>query len=296
MRILSFILASLLFWSCASDSNTSATAGESLTALEEAYTNDNSDTNATALANAYQEAIAASKADNEIASLSQKAAQLALDRNQLLPAVATLTSAVRHYFNAPNTADNALLLGNAYEQMNQPEVANTVYQAFTKAFPKHAKVSELQSKIGSLPALGARMKSMHGQVYNDSLQQLDYKKAKEYISCSELHSMMLSSSEDSPVYIQKSAEIARALRNYPKALELYEEVLKKYPKSEQAEQALFLSAFTLDNDMKELERARTKYEAFLQQYPDSDFADDTQFLLQNLGKDEEEIIQQLQQQ
>ena len=50
-------------------------------------------------------------------------------------------------------------------------------------------------------------------------------------------------------------------------------------------------AFTLDNDLQRHEEAKELYESFLEKYPDDDFADDTQFLLQNLGKTDEEIIQ-----
>ena len=51
-----------------------------------------------------------------------------------------------------------------------------------------------------------------------------------------------------------------------------------------------LSAFTLDNDLKRFEEARTLYEEFLERYPQNEFSDDARFLLENLGKDEEEII------
>ncbi len=292
MRIITLLVLGILIWSCTSDQNTATS--NSLETLEQAYASDASDANASALSSAYETALGSITDGEKRASLSQKAAQLALDRNQVLPAIATLTAALRNNFGAANSADNAFLLANAYEQVSQKDVANTVYQAFLQAFPTNAKVGEIKDKLGNLPALNVRMDTIHGQVYNDSLQQLDYKKAQDYITCSELHSTMLSTSENSPVFLQKAAEIARALRNYPKALELYEEVLQKYPKSAQAEQALFLSAFTLDNDMKKLDDARAKYEAFLDQYPKSDFADDTQFLLSNLGKDEEEIIEMLQ--
>lgn len=290
---------SLAIWACSSDNTNDSSSEAALPNLEEvqaAYESDPSDANAKALINALQASIAATEDGERAASLAQKAGQIALDHKQVLPAVNILTSALKNHFGASASADNVLSLASAYEQMNQGDIANTLYQTFAEAFPNNTKTADIQSKIVELPSLSVRMDTLHASVYNDSLQQLDYKKAQDYINSSELHSTILSTSENSPIYIQKAAEIARALRNYTKALDLYEEVLAKYPDSKQAEQALFLSAFTLDNDMKKLDEAKQKYEAFLEKYPDSDFADDTAFLLENLGKDEEEIIQQLQEQ
>ena len=53
---------------------------------------------------------------------------------------------------------------------------------------------------------------------------------------------------------------------------------------------MFLKAFTYDNDLKKVEEARVLYNEFLKKYPNDEFADDTKFLLENLGKDDEEII------
>ena len=45
-----------------------------------------------------------------------------------------------------------------------------------------------------------------------------------------------------------------------------------------------------DNDMKQIDQARSIYESFLEKYPNDEVADDTQFLLNNLGKSDDEII------
>lgn len=93
-------------------------------------------------------------------------------------------------------------------------------------------------------------------------------------------------------FLYRAAEISRANGNFDHALVLYEKILSNHATSPLAAKALFMKAFTLDNDLKRLEDSRTVYEEFLKKYPDDDFADDASFLLKNLGKSEEEIMRQ----
>ena len=91
-------------------------------------------------------------------------------------------------------------------------------------------------------------------------------------------------------HLSKAGETARLLRQFDKAIEIFGKIEKNYPESKAAAGAMFMKAFTLDNDLQKLDEAKLAYEAFLQKYPNDDFADDAQFLLKNLGKSPEEII------
>ncbi len=102
--------------------------------------------------------------------------------------------------------------------------------------------------------------------------------------------------EEKLKYLWKSGETSRALRDYTKAENAFVEIYEKYPESEQASKALFMHAFMMDEDLKAFDKARGLYENFLSRYPDSDFTDDAQFLLQHLGKTDEEMLEFLQQQ
>ncbi len=94
----------------------------------------------------------------------------------------------------------------------------------------------------------------------------------------------------SAAYLSKAGETARALQQFDKVLEISEKIEKSYPDSRAAAGAMFMKAFTLDNDLKRYNEAKLAYEAFLKKYPNDEFADDAQFLLNNLGKSPEEII------
>jgi len=59
---------------------------------------------------------------------------------------------------------------------------------------------------------------------------------------------------------------------------------------------MFLKAFTLDSEMQQFDKAKALYEEFIAKHPQDEFADDTKFLLENLGKSDEEIIKQFEEQ
>jgi tetratricopeptide (TPR) repeat protein len=91
-------------------------------------------------------------------------------------------------------------------------------------------------------------------------------------------------------YLLKAGQVAVAVGNAPKAVELLEKALKTYPISKRAEQIMFSLAFTQENTLKDLAKAKATYEAFLVKYPKSDLADDAQAALNTLGKSAEEIM------
>ena len=78
--------------------------------------------------------------------------------------------------------------------------------------------------------------------------------------------------------------------SFNKAVELYKKISNDYPKSDEAENALFMAGFILANDLSDLENAKKTYELFLEKYPDGDLSDDAIVELKNLGKSPEEIL------
>ncbi len=97
-------------------------------------------------------------------------------------------------------------------------------------------------------------------------------------------------------YLLRAGEMASLINQHTKSLGYYERILAEYPGHPKAATAMFMKGYTLDDKLGRLEEAKAVYDAFLAKYPDNDFADDTEFLLKNLGKSEEEIIKQFEQQ
>lgn len=93
-------------------------------------------------------------------------------------------------------------------------------------------------------------------------------------------------------YLSKAGEIAGILHQYDQAIAIFDKIQKNYPDSKAAASAMFMKAFTLDNELKKLDEAKAAYEAFIQKYPNDAFTDDAQYLLKNLGKSPEELIKE----
>lgn len=65
------------------------------------------------------------------------------------------------------------------------------------------------------------------------------------------------------------------------------------PVTQELDKRFFLEAFTYDNELKEVDVARQLYEQFIDKFPKDELADDAKFLLKNLGKSDDEILQEL---
>ncbi|MEM9527964.1 MAG: tetratricopeptide repeat protein [Bacteroidota bacterium] len=91
----------------------------------------------------------------------------------------------------------------------------------------------------------------------------------------------------------RSAEVVRAMNDPKGAAAIYERVTREFPAYSKAGEALFMLAFTYDEDLNNLEMAKATYEKFIEMYPNNGFADDAEMLLQNLGKSDEEILKEL---
>ena len=96
-----------------------------------------------------------------------------------------------------------------------------------------------------------------------------------------------------PLY--RAGEVVRALNDPQRAAQIYEQVHNNYPSYSKAPEALFMLAFTYDEDLKQYDKARETYEKFLELYPDNIFAESTPMLLENLGKSQEEMLEMLEQ-
>lgn len=224
------------------------------------------------------------------------ALQLRLDRPS--EAAETLNLALEKYWDTSNSLNSASLLAAIYqEQLEDTASATTIYQLLRDVFPGEESVREKHEALTPPPApLEKRLEDMRNAVFANATGTYNTAAALYFIHSCELQALMKPADMNSAKWLNQAAETARAIKNNPKALLLYEWIYTKFPGYDKAPQALFLKGFILDEEMGRKEEARAVYERFIQQYPNDDFADDAQFLLDNLDKDEGEIIRQFEQQ
>ena len=199
---------------------------------------------------------------------------------------------IQDYPKAADVAEKVWTIGNIYEQFIQrPNIANIVKKLYVQRFPGGSNIEEAkQAAMASNSTIAEDIVTLGGSMYDEATHKVDFQAANDYIRMCELFALLKPQDGLSPDYLHKAGETARAIRSFPKAVDIYDRIYTKYPTYEKAAQALFLKAFTYDNDLGDKATAKGLYEEFLQKFPNDDFADDTQFLLANLGKDDEEII------
>ncbi len=249
--------------------------------------------NREALIVAYQDTIKAKPNDATTnAPFFTKMAQLHLTNKNYVRALQTLMQGIQAYPKASDVPQKVWLLADIYEQnIQRPNVANTVRKMYAQQFPNGANVAAAKKVLmATNTTIGEDITALGGNMYDETTHKVDFQAANDYIRICELFSLLKPQDGLSPDYLHKAGETARAIRAFPKAVDIYDRIYAKYPTYEKAAQALFLKAFTYDNDLGDKATAKVLYEEFLQKFPNDDFADDTQFLLANLGKDDEEII------
>lgn len=208
--------------------------------------------------------------------------------NQFDQARHSLEQAIREHYDHENTSNSVQLLHDLYsEKIKHVFAASVLKQMIAQKFPDLA-ISEASA---DLPPITARLDTVARGMYQDTTGRIDLRLANDFVTGSSFFALIAPDDPQAPEYIYRAAETARTVQAFSKALQLYDWLIDHYPAYERTPQALFLKGFTLDNDLQQLEEARAVYEDFLARYPQDDFADDAQFLLDNLGKSDEEIIQ-----
>ncbi len=172
---------------------------------------------------------------------------------------------------------------------------NTILETINQILSSNAEyldVASLSENLGSATVgIDSSLARLSGQFFTkDGQQQLNTGAIEAYQTAAEVRAL-ISPDEASVKKLLSAGEAARTMKNFPKAISYFDMIIQKFPQMKGASQALFLKAFTMDNDLKQYDRAKGIYEAFLQKYPEDGFADDVQFLLENLGATNEEIIQ-----
>jgi len=77
-----------------------------------------------------------------------------------------------------------------------------------------------------------------------------------------------------------------------KSVEILRQLVAKFPDHATSSNALFLTGFIYNNELKIYDSARVVYQEFLKRFPTSPLVGDAKFELENLGKDPAEIIKE----
>ncbi|MBN8697548.1 MAG: tetratricopeptide repeat protein [Bacteroidetes bacterium] len=95
-----------------------------------------------------------------------------------------------------------------------------------------------------------------------------------------------------PDFLFKAGEVATANMQYKQAVGYYKGLTNRFPDYKYKEEAFYLQAHIWDNFLNNDDSARVIYEMVIQKFPTSHYAEDAKAAIQNLGKTDEQLIEE----
>ena len=294
MRIVNFIIVLALLAACKSALSPEEQAVETASAY---YKDHPSDSSGLALISAMGKYIELKGyADSTSARYVLESARISADLNQLKPSLSYYKTYLIQYPERPDQADRLADFIKLAEKLDKPELNDVLYKSFGTRFPQDSRTAPMAEKIQQKDiAADSILRYIGMHMFNDSTFRLNEERANLYIDVCEAAVAANPTIPNGPEYLHRAAETARTLRDIPRAIGIYDWIIDKFPSSKRASTSLFLKAFTYDNDLKDFDKAGKYYHEFLAKYPNDEFAESAKFLLDNLGKSEEELKKMLEQ-
>lgn len=281
---------SLLSFACKSDG--SAHQDNPLGQLESALTADPSAENIKAYLDNAKTYISDNKDDkNLIKPALEKASKVSLDHNQPFSAISFLMPLIKDYQNDANNSKHILELAKLMQKVKKDHVAITLYKSYLKApnVSKNTSLDQLASmETGTTEAY---VDTIMVNIFKDPNEfGLNKENALKFVDVAEAYALANPNTDQAAQYLYKAAEVSRSIRTFPKTLTIYDWIINDYPEYSKTPTIVFLKGFLLDNELKNLDLAKQSYELFIDRYPEHELASHVKFLIENLGKTDEEIL------
>lgn len=268
-------------------------ASEELDKLAKAYELQPSNERANAYLNKASEYISANKDDFDlIRPMLSKAADIAFLSKMYSKTAGFLMPILREEGSTVENRSTSIRLGQVLRRMRKNHAATIIGQGLKEQFPQDPEVDKLQALMDTtVTSSEAYLKHLFDLVLKDPDEfGINRQNALRFVDAAEAFALMKPTSKNTPKYLYQAAEIARSLRTMPKAMSLYDWLLEEYPDHEKSPTVLFIKGFLLEQEFQDDEEARNIYEQFLEKYPDHEMASSAKFLLENMGKSDEEIL------
>jgi tetratricopeptide (TPR) repeat protein len=228
----------------------------------------------------------------DLSKYLRETGELYANNNRTRGALAYYKKHLIYFPDDPNAASQLSSIIAIQEVLNEPVLNQILYKSYVTRFPKEKATADIQAKVTNTEVgIDSTLRQIGQNMFNDSTFRLNEQLARQYVEACELAVMADPTLTNAPEHLHRAAETARTLRDIPAALEIYDWLITIYPDHSRGATALFLKAFTYDNDLKDFERAGKIYQEFLTKHPNNEFAESAKFLFDNLGKSEEELIE-----
>ncbi len=303
LRFTSLIFLILGLSACKSDApstqtatNTQAPAVLTMAQLEANYKKDANPSNGNALIISIVEKLKSSSVTgSERIGLLQKGYDVAKAQGINARASGFLFSILKESNSIPNPSQ-VFELGQLMKNGRKEAAANILFNSLLDNSPNWEGIDKVKSEITEkFTSSDAYITSLGEALFEDvDNTGINRTAAMKYVNACEAYGLAYpSNTENTPDNLFKAAEVAKSIRTFPKSLSIYDWILEKYPNYEKAPTSLFLKGFIIENNLKDDEMAKQIYNDFLSKYPKHDLADDVEFLIENLGKTDQEILEMI---
>lgn len=293
-NILFSLLAGLLFFSCKTDTTTvknDSSSAEYTAALENLNTKPGKES-ASNYIKAVRAAIASSDDALKTKDYLMKGLSIAEEYKMGPTAIGFLMPLLKSYPNAPKKEEYMAKLASALSDIGKKIPSDVLIDAYVNQYP-NGQYSDLllkkqTEKIENVDTFLVNLaKNIFVKPDKFGINRLA---AQKYVDACEAYALGNKDSGMAPEYLYRAAEMARTLKTYPKALNIYDWIEDEYPKYEKSATTMFLKGFMLENELNDKESARKVYQEFVSKFPNSELQDDVKFLLDNIDKSDEEIM------
>ena len=294
MKNLCFLIGLCLLGliSCKSDKKYS---NKPIGELESTFKNTPNDSTYDKLITAYLEIMQDNK-DNpsKLEEVLAKCAAASTQMKNCRQTVIFLNNLIKNHYGRKDTPDNIVKMIECLRNIGKTEASDILSICFGQAFPNDPRKVDILAKLKTQQTPEDYLVSLAKSIFPDTMNSYDKEKAFNYVDACEAYALVLPNSDKSPEFLFSAAQTSKLLQTYDKCISLFDWIIEKYPTTVKAENSAFMKGFLFDNDLKDTATARKFYNEFIQKYPKSEFVDDAQMLIKNLGKSEEEILQELQ--
>ncbi|MEJ6614743.1 MAG: hypothetical protein QNK64_10590 [Saprospiraceae bacterium] len=286
------LFATILFFaSCKNDKV--ANEKDNLSVGELAYNKQPTKENAETALSEVSNQIKENRDDPKIVKkLSERALDIARHNNLTNKQISFLLLLSKEYPNDPKAKTRLLELANIMYKINKKQAANVLYSGVLDRFADTDAAEEAKSKRApEVSNVKLYLTKVGEDVFVDPDKfGINRKAAQSYVDACEAFALAYPNTKEAPEFLYKATEISRTLRTFTKSLSMYDWIIDEYPQYEKAPTAMFLKGFIIENELNNDQAAMKVYKTFLSRYPDHQLRDDVQFLLDNVGKTDEEIM------
>lgn len=277
---------------CKSDSKLS---NERIAKLEADFKANPADSTYDALITGYLELMQEANNDPDIMEdILVKCADASVKMNNCRQTVIFLNNLLKDHYSRKDTPDNLVKMIECLRNIGKTEAADILSICFGQAFPDDSRKVQLLAKLARQQSPEEYLGDLGKSIFSDSTISFNKDQAFNYVDACEAYALVLPNSEKAPEFLFSAAQTSKVLQTYDKCLSLYDWIIASYPKHPKAENAAFMKGFMFDNELKDTATARKFYTEFIEKFPKSEFVDDAQMLISNLGKSEEQILEELQ--